>query len=337
MSKNHLISVILPVYNGEDFLEESIKSVLNQTFTNFELIVVDDASTDKSLSIAQQFRIIDNRVKIISNKENLLLPGSLNVGHQSSKGKYVTWTSDDNRMKENFLEKLYETIINRDCDLVYSNYDVIWTNGKLKRINQTGSVTGLIFGNSIGASFLYKKEVFEELSGYREDMYLVEDYHFFLTASLKFEFYHLEESLYQYRIHPFSLSAKIDSDEEYASRFNDALRKVYVEIGQSLQFSEISVEFLLDLFFRRNYSLEAYLKNRQIVERDLIKFEDNLVLPDENILFVLRSRIRESWILDQRKLSLRNLLHVLVYNRSLLTNAGDNPRKTLSIIRNCFK
>ncbi|MGI0107856.1 glycosyltransferase family 2 protein [Salinimicrobium sp. WS361] len=334
---NHLISIILPVYNGEEFLTDAIESILNQSYTNFELIIVDDASTDRSLSIAQEFFHIDERIKIISNSKNLLLPESLNIGHLNSKGDYITWTSDDNKMKVHCLDKLYKTIIDKDCDLVYSYYDIIWADGELKRINHPGPVTGLIFGNTIGASFLYKREIFEELNGYRKDLYLVEDYHFFLAASLKFNFFHLKESLYEYRIHPRSLTTKIDADEVYTFKFNMALRKVYNEVGRNLKFHEVTIEFLLSSYFNKDSSFSIYLNNRDIIEKDLLNFQKKLFLSDVDILVLLRNRIREGWNLNKKELTLRNLFKVLRRDRSLLLSRNYNSNLTLSIMYNCFR
>ena len=91
-----LVSIVLPVYNGERYLEDAIESVLGQTYTNLELIIVDDKSTDDSLNIANKYRILDKRVRIIANEENIKLPKSLNKGFEVAQGDYLTWTSDDN-------------------------------------------------------------------------------------------------------------------------------------------------------------------------------------------------------------------------------------------------
>lgn len=89
-TKSKLVSVILPVYNGEKYLEQSIRSVLDQTYENLELIIVDDASTDNSLYIAQNLAREDSRIRIITNSENLKLPKSLNKGFEDANGEYYT-------------------------------------------------------------------------------------------------------------------------------------------------------------------------------------------------------------------------------------------------------
>lgn len=87
--KRKLVSVLLPVYNGERYLEQSIRSVLEQTYENLELIIVNDASTDNSLYIAQNLAKDDSRIRIITNPENLKLPKSLNKGFENANGLYI--------------------------------------------------------------------------------------------------------------------------------------------------------------------------------------------------------------------------------------------------------
>ena len=102
MSK--LISIILPTYNGEKYIRESIDSILNQTYKNWELIIVNDCSTDQTPTIVDEYATKDSRIKIINNAMNLKLPKSLNIGFKEAKGEYYTWTSDDNIFKPTALE-----------------------------------------------------------------------------------------------------------------------------------------------------------------------------------------------------------------------------------------
>ena len=90
------ISVVLPVYNGERYLRESLDSILAQTMGDFELIVVDDCSTDATSVILAEYAVRDSRIRIIRNAENQKLPRSLNIGFAEARGEYLTWTSDDN-------------------------------------------------------------------------------------------------------------------------------------------------------------------------------------------------------------------------------------------------
>ena len=89
--KDSLISIVLPVYNGEKFLEKSIESCLYQTYANWELLIIDDGSVDKSAEIARQYEKRDSRIHYYRNEYNLKLPRTLNRGFSRAKGEYLTW------------------------------------------------------------------------------------------------------------------------------------------------------------------------------------------------------------------------------------------------------
>ena len=107
---NNLISIVLPVYNGERFLRESIDSVLAQTYTNWELLIVDDCSTDNTAAIVHEYVQKDSRVQYYKNEKNLRLPRNLNRGFSLARGDYLTWTSDDNVFWPTALEKMYNAL-----------------------------------------------------------------------------------------------------------------------------------------------------------------------------------------------------------------------------------
>lgn len=208
------ISVILPVYNGEKFISDAINSILKQTHENFELIVVNDCSTDSTSAIISKFAALDSRIKIITNPINKKLPASLNIGHQSATGDYITWTSDDNLYKPNAFETYLYHIQNSTSHIVYTDFDLINDNGLVLKRRNLSQPEYLINGNFVGASFLYKREVYERLNGYNEDLFLVEDYDFWLRALTKFKLTHVPESFYFYRSHGESLSSQIGKNEE---------------------------------------------------------------------------------------------------------------------------
>ena len=101
-----MISIVMPVYNGEKFLKQSIESVIGQSYKDWELILVNDCSTDRSLEIMQCYAESDNRIKIINNEINKKLPKSLNVGFAQACGKYYTWTSDDNMFHKDAIREM---------------------------------------------------------------------------------------------------------------------------------------------------------------------------------------------------------------------------------------
>ena len=111
------VSVVMPLYNAENFLELSVQSVLSQTFKDFELIMVDDCSTDGTLAVAESFD--DARIKILRNEKNLGTPGATrNVGLDAAQGEYVYFMDDDDVLLERGLEILVDAAEKNSADAV---------------------------------------------------------------------------------------------------------------------------------------------------------------------------------------------------------------------------
>lgn len=206
-----MISIVLPTFNGEKFIEKAITEVLGQTYTDFELIVVNDCSTDSTLAIISRYAERDDRIQIINNTSNQKLPRSLNTGFAQARGDFFTWTSDDNFYHKDALEKMMDYLSkNKDKDIVYAPYNYIDENDKRIGYSEQidGDVERLYLGNAIGACFLYKREVHEKLKGYDAEQFLVEDYDFWLRAMRYFNYGFISECLYEYRLHASSLTSQ---------------------------------------------------------------------------------------------------------------------------------
>jgi glycosyltransferase involved in cell wall biosynthesis len=202
------ISLILPVYNGARYLREALDSVFAQSFTDFELIVVDDCSTDETPQILAEYAAREPRMQVLTNAVNSKLPASLNNGFRLARGEWFSWTSDDNILRPNQLERLLAVAqANPDCAIVHSDFTLIDEAGAEVEYIPVDPAEELVLGNAIGCSFLYKAEVDHALGGYDEDLFGLEDYDFWLRAARQFKFYTLHEDLYLYRRHPGSLTS----------------------------------------------------------------------------------------------------------------------------------
>lgn len=241
-----MISVVLPVYNCEKYLEESILSVLNQTYTNIELIIVDDGSDDSSGQIADSFIAKDSRVSVIHQK-NLKLPAALNNGFSAAKGEFLTWTSADNRMLPCCLEILSaELMRNREYDMVFGNMRLINENGDIIKPHGwyespvlSGNVIlpdsteklNTIANNTIGAAFLYRASSAAVLNCYSNYKYTLEDYDYFMRMNSLLTIKHIiyKKPIYEYRMHSESLTSHDGELGITASRDSlmqlDALRR----------------------------------------------------------------------------------------------------------------
>ena len=203
------VSIILPVYNGEKYLEKSIESCLNQTYDNVELIIVNDASTDRSLSIVEAYQKKHSNIIIINNEKNLQLPKSLNVGLLKANGTYLTWTSDDNIYSQNAIEVLVKNIEASKSDIVCANYKIINQDSNIIGERVLEAPENIFFLNCMGACFLFKKNVFTKLQGYNENLFLIEDYDFWIRAKIyDMRFSKINEFLYSYRVHENSLTSQ---------------------------------------------------------------------------------------------------------------------------------
>lgn len=226
--KQPLISIVLPVFNGEKYLAEAINSCLNQTYTTIEIIIVNDCSSDSTLKIAEDFAAQDHRIQIINNLENKKLPASLNIGHRQAKGDYITWTSDDNIYQKDALAVMYETLISSASDIVYCDYLTIDNQGVINGQTRLKPIEFLLFYGVIGACFLYKKEVFIKNNGYNEDLFLVEDYDFWLRALKHSRYVKIENpGYYLYRYHDNSLTQRMQNNQELKNKFMLNLHKLY--------------------------------------------------------------------------------------------------------------
>lgn len=197
-----LVSIVLPTYKRAHLLAQAIRSTLDQTYANLELIVVDDNSPDDTAAVVQSFD--DPRIRYVKNDPNLKLPRALNRGFSLARGDYLTWTSDDNLLGPTAIEKMVGVLATGDCDFVYADYWLFSEQDAGGRPiapqhDRLPDTLQLEKGNHIGACFLYTRRLYETVGDYDPELFLVEDYDYFLRAALQFRFCHLGEPLYYFR------------------------------------------------------------------------------------------------------------------------------------------
>jgi len=183
MQKNQYpkVSVIMSVYNGERHLPESIESILNQTFKDFEFVIIDDGSTDKAPEILKEYAKKDKRVKIITNKENIGLTKSLNKGIKIAKGEYIARIDANDISLPERLEKQLDFMENHpEVGLVSAYTQFIDEGGKLlSQINQpkeTITPRRLFFDSQIThSSMMIKKGTLDKVGGYDERFFYSQD------------------------------------------------------------------------------------------------------------------------------------------------------------------
>jgi len=210
-------SVIMPCYNASSYIAQSIESVLNQTFKDFELIVVDDASQDNSLSIIENFSRMDDRVKLVSLSENVGASSARNSAIQISTGKWISILDADDVFMPDKLERQYEAIKN-------SRLNVVLIGSNCSHIDAYGDKIGsfkyptssfLLKHNLRNmlkfpphSSLVYLSSAFFEAGGFNSKFVLAEDYDLWLRLSEIGGFKCSNKFLIQYREHSENISNK---------------------------------------------------------------------------------------------------------------------------------
>lgn len=203
-----LVSVILPVYNGVDYIEESIRSILNQTYSDFELIIIDDGSNDGTDLVIE--KILDFRIKFIK-RNNSGLVYTLNELISCCKGEYIARMDADDVSELDRIEKQVD-VLNSGYDIVGSNVSLISNKGEYLGLiyypqNEKEIINHLIFNSPFAHPVVMAKRWVFDIK-YKEEYYLAEDYALWISAIFKYnaKIKNINESLLKYRVHEKSIS-----------------------------------------------------------------------------------------------------------------------------------
>ena len=271
-----LVSVIMSVYNGEKYLVQAIDSILNQTYQNFEFIIIDDCSTDNSSHILQEYAQKDSRIKIIKKEKNIGIKGfieNLNLGISIAKGKYIArMDADDISLPERFQKQV---------DFLENNPEITLVGAQLNLINEQNKITG----EAIAA--LQHRDIVKRITSqiqlfhpvimfrkdqniqYREKFLYCEDYDLYLnliTQGKKLA--NINEKLLHYRILESSISRKGDN----------FVKKLMVE--KALYFYKLRKENGQDLYETFN--------NEEVLEINNFEFKHKI----EELFFALEAAIK---------------------------------------------
>ena len=218
-----LVTVLMPVYNGEKYLCEAIESILNQTFTDFEFLIIDDASTDESVQIVKNYK--DNRIHLIENDQNLGQAGTMNRGLHLARGKYIARMDQDDVSLSSRLRK--------QIDYMEHNFQVGVCGTWIKYIGYKDNVLNLetrdhlikirlLTNQSLAhPTVMIRKRVLDDYNLHYDGRYSpAEDYDLWVRMSEYCSFTNLPEPLVRYRLH------QNQSSEIGAKRQSDSANRV---------------------------------------------------------------------------------------------------------------
>lgn len=191
-----LVSIIMPVYNGQDFVGITLDSVLSQTLKNIEIICVNDGSTDNTKSVLEEYSAKDGRIKIV-NKENGGQASARNKGVELAKGDFIGFIDSDDTIPADYYQILYESATNNDADIVHCRYSMITEDGKSTPWNQNDYILTLdsrnpyfnklnmTYASGVVWNKIYKKHLFDETMRFIDDTSPWEDNPFIAQITQK--------------------------------------------------------------------------------------------------------------------------------------------------------
>lgn len=249
------VSIIMPVYNAEKYIESAIESVIQQTYSDIELILVDDCGNDRSIEIAS--KIIDKRIKIIRNDTNMGIAQSRNIGLRYATGQYIALMDDDDLCPRDRVWKQKEFLdSNKQIDVVGGRYEIINEGNKRIKLmpeplnNPKYIKSYMMFYNPMAngsamfrSDFIYKNQI-----QYQENCFGMEDYRFWIDCSLKGTVTNLSDVLLSWRTTSFNETSRCvfaetkQRAEKYAEIQKYAIRK------NGFCFCEDDLNFLNSMF-----------------------------------------------------------------------------------------
>lgn len=246
-----LVSIITPMYNSEKYIEATYKSIRNQTYKNWEWIVINDNSFDKSFDIVQQLSKTDSRIILINNTKNLKASKSRNKGMDIARGEYITFIDSDDLWKSIFLEKQIELLKSKNVNIVYSSYDRVSEDLRKKfgkyKVPRSIELKDLLKTNYMSClTVIYKKNKFKNVR-FNESLKMHEDFVMWL------ELINIEKVIY----------ANTSSLAIYRIRKNSVSRNKFKNLNYMIYIMRVILKFntLKIIYYIFSYSLNGLKKN----------------------------------------------------------------------------
>ena len=268
------ISIIVPVYNVEKYLSKCIDSIINQTYKNIEIILVDDGSTDNSSKICDKYAKKDNRIKVI-HKKNGGLSDARNVGIENANGIYVSFIDSDDYVELTMIERLYNSCLKYNSEISccgkfveYDNKVVLKNIGKDFCVSSKEALVRMLTFDNIDTSAwdkLYLKELFDEihypLHVYYEDMGTT---YKLIDSANKVSFIKTPE--YHYLIRKGSIlnskfNEKYFSSIKFAEEINDFINKHHPDLKKASE-----AYYLLSISNTMQKIFNSKVKNKYIIQ-----------------------------------------------------------------------
>ncbi|WP_265278280.1 glycosyltransferase [Nostoc sp. KVJ3] len=224
------VSIVITVYNRENYLAAAIKSVLAQTWSDLELLIWDDGSTDRSVEIASEYAQQDQRIRVIAAKHTGIAP-AIHGAVAATTGDYIGWVDSDDILAPTALEQTISILNNHPLvGLVYTDYQLMDEQGNLHGIGQRCQIPyskeRLLVDFMIFHFRLIRRTVYEQVGGIDPNFTYAEEYDLCLKLSEVTDFYHIPQPLYYYRRHSGNLTNEQFEPIRWSQKaINNALKR----------------------------------------------------------------------------------------------------------------
>lgn len=248
-----LVSVLMPCFNSEKFIEESIRSVIDQTYVNWELLICDDGSEDNSKNIIKCYQNIDSRIRLIPNQYSKGAPGARNSCLELAKGRFIAFLDSDDVWLPEKLEKQLNFMKEKKSTFSYSYYQTMDEKGMIKGLYKSPKVLGLekmLFSNFIGClTAVYDSQILGKF--YQPNIQKRNDYALWLMMfrqNKDLKAHCLSEVTSKYRVNSYGLSSNKLSAFKY---YRICLRK-YASLSE-IQINVLCGVYLTIIFFKKKF------------------------------------------------------------------------------------
>ena len=277
MNKKIKVSVIIPVYNAEKYINKCIESVINQTLKDIEIICINDGSTDDSINILKEYDKKYRNFRLINQENKGVISARLN-GYSKAKGEYIAWLDNDDFIESIMLEKMYNLAKKEDLDLVECNYKFYPNNVtyKEKWFNEYKGVNdwNFLFRNTLLWNKLAKKEYLDSINF----KYLLKEFgegSFSIVMISTNKIATINEELYNYRVGHESLSHNYNNLKWYKNIVDSNKRRYEYLLNNNCSESWLDVFMFTYLYYVLifmviscyNNNKELYLENKNIIKK----------------------------------------------------------------------
>jgi glycosyltransferase involved in cell wall biosynthesis len=285
-----LVSVLMASYNHEHYIGEAIESVLNQSFDDLELVIIDDCSTDNSKKVIENYQAKDKRIRAVIHDKNEGIAKTANDSIKEAKGKFISFLASDDVWFPFKLEKQVKVLQSNDDKIVWSDGEIINSAGfstgqsVTQRMQTPPKRSGYLFQELLkediifGQSVILRTEYAQQI-GFDESFRYVNDHLFFVNLSRDHEFYFVPEILAKYRVHGSNVSLK---NHQVWFKERILLRKHLIEkFGH-----EMSPESLCDIYYKMGHALSG-LGEKEAARHFYLKAIRTAPLHSSSALFLI--------------------------------------------------